>query len=91
MAPVALRVRGVLAVVGPTRMDYSQALSAVANKTIERGTGARGLRAVLEEVMLDIMFELPDQPQGTTYVVNEAIVEGRDKLFPLTEPKTKSA
>ena len=68
-----------------------EALGAIARRAMEKGTGARGLRSIVEEVMLDIMFELPDQPQGSSYVVSEEVVEGRDQLFPLPEPKTKSA
>ena len=53
-----------------------------------RGPGARGLRSIIEEVMMDIMFELPDQEQGQTYVINDDIVEGRDQLFKLPEAKS---
>jgi len=67
------------------------ALLAIARRALERGTGARGLRSTIEEVMLDIMFELPDQERGSKYEVNAAVVEGRDKLFKLPEPKSKTA
>jgi ATP-dependent Clp protease ATP-binding subunit ClpX len=63
-------------------------LKAVAHLALKRGTGARGLRAILEKVMLDIMYELPDQPGGK-YVVTKDVVEGREKLFKM--PETKSA
>ena len=56
-----------------------------------KDTGARGLRSIIEQVMLDIMFELPDQEPGGKYVVTEEIVTGSSKLFPYTEPKSKSA
>jgi ATP-dependent Clp protease ATP-binding subunit ClpX len=69
----------------------NEALVAIARRAMDRGTGARGLRSILEDVMLDVMFELPDQPEGSTFVVTEDVVEGRDKLFKLPEPKTKSA
>jgi ATP-dependent Clp protease ATP-binding subunit ClpX len=67
------------------------ALVAIARRAMDRGTGARGLRSIVEEVMLDIMFELPDQTEGASYVVTDDVVEGRDKLFKMPEPKTKSA
>ena len=51
----------------------------------------RPLRAVLEDVMLDIMFDLPDQPRGNRYTVTDDIVEGRAKLFNDEPPQTKSA
>ena len=66
------------------------ALSAIAAKALEKGTGARGLRSIVEQVMVDIMFELPDQPKGTKYVIDEDVVMGRRVLFP-TEPMQKSA
>lgn len=66
------------------------ALRAIARKALRRGTGARGLRATIEEIMLDIMFELPDQAEGGSYVIDEEMVEG-SKLFKMPEPKNKSA
>jgi len=66
-----------------------EALKAIAKKAQARETGARGLRSIIEQVMLDIMFELPDQPRGSHYVVNEDVVEGRQQLF--EQPQTKSA
>jgi len=67
------------------------ALKAIAHRAMEKDTGARALRSVLEEIMLDIMFELPEQPPGSKYVITEEIVLGRDKLFNFPEPKNKSA
>ena len=67
------------------------ALRRIAHRAMTKGTGARGLRSIIEEVMLDIMYELPDQASGTAYVINDDIVDGRDKLFKLPEPRTKSA
>ncbi len=67
------------------------ALRAIAQRAIEKDTGARALRSIIEEVMLDIMFELPEQSPGTNYLITDDIVLGRDKFFPLPEPKHKSA
>jgi ATP-dependent Clp protease ATP-binding subunit ClpX len=71
------------------------ALRLVAERALEKDTGARALRSVIEEVMLDIMFELPDQPAGSRYLVTDDIVSGREQLVPLpaasSEPKTKTA
>ncbi len=64
-------------------------LRAVAQRAMEKKTGARGLRSIIEEVMLDIMYELPDQPRGNEYVVDEKIVSGIESLFEM--PETKSA
>ena len=67
------------------------ALSAIAEKTQQRETGARGLRSIIEHIMLDIMFELPDRPEGEKHVVTEAIVNGHDKMFSVDEQKQRSA
>ena len=52
------------------------ALREIARKAKERDTGARGLRSIVEEVMTDIMFELPDMEQKTKYTVTDAVVRG---------------
>ncbi|TWT65433.1 ATP-dependent Clp protease ATP-binding subunit ClpX [Posidoniimonas polymericola] len=67
-----------------------EALRAIARRAHSRETGARGLRSIIESVMLDIMFDLPDQPRGSNYLVTDDVVEGRSKLFADTEP-AKSA
>ncbi|MEM6470128.1 MAG: ATP-dependent Clp protease ATP-binding subunit ClpX [Planctomycetota bacterium] len=65
------------------------ALHQVARKALDKGVGARGLRGILEEVMLDIMYELPDQEEGKVYTIDEDVVLGNQKLFQM--PTTKSA
>jgi ATP-dependent Clp protease ATP-binding subunit ClpX len=67
------------------------ALRAVAERAQERETGARGLRSIIESLMLDIMYELPEQGHGQSYLITEDVVAGREKLFPMPEPKHKSA
>lgn len=69
------------------------ALRAISRKALSKNTGARGLRSIIEEVMLDIMFELPDQKDGGRYVITEDIVEGREHMFRVADhgPQTKSA
>ncbi|MHC4404730.1 MAG: ATP-dependent Clp protease ATP-binding subunit ClpX [Planctomycetota bacterium] len=66
-------------------------LRAIAEQAHEKDTGARGLRSVIEEVMLDVLFELPEQPADARYVITDEIVCGRQKLFPMRKPKHKSA
>jgi len=51
-----------------------EAVRAVARKAIERKTGARGLRAVLEDAMLNIMFDLPSSTDIEEVVVNEEVI-----------------
>jgi ATP-dependent Clp protease ATP-binding subunit ClpX len=67
-----------------------EALRAIARKAMKKETGARGLRSIMEDTMLDIMFDLPDH-QGATYVINERHVEGAEPVIPLREARTKSA
>src|SRR5688572_962910 len=54
----------------------AEALRAVAEKAKEKDTGARGLRSIIEEVMLDIMYELPEQGGGQRYVITDGVVDG---------------
>ncbi|MDO4576306.1 MAG: ATP-dependent Clp protease ATP-binding subunit ClpX [Planctomycetia bacterium] len=67
------------------------ALEAIARLAIEKKTGARGLRSIMEEVMLDILYEMPDQPSGVQYVIDEDVVLGRRNLFAFEEKKNKLA
>lgn len=55
------------------------ALQAIAVKAIERKTGARGLRSIIEETMLDVMFEVPSQEDVQAVRITKAAVEGTDK------------
>ena len=64
-------------------------LREIARKAKERDTGARGLRSIVEELMTDIMFELPDIEQKTTYTVTEAVVRGETTLFEKKPPVDK--
>ncbi|MCH2431338.1 MAG: ATP-dependent Clp protease ATP-binding subunit ClpX, partial [Acidimicrobiales bacterium] len=62
-----------------------EALQAIAEQALERGTGARGLRAILEEVLLDVMYELPgDETAGRVIVDYDTVVERSE---PLVEPR----
>jgi ATP-dependent Clp protease ATP-binding subunit ClpX len=53
------------------------ALHAVARKAIARKTGARGLRSILEGILLETMFELPTYQGVEEVVVNGEVIEGR--------------
>lgn len=55
------------------------ALQAIANKAIERRTGARGLRSIIEETMMDVMFEVPSQEDVTKVRIMKATVDGTEK------------
>ncbi|MGT2928893.1 ATP-dependent Clp protease ATP-binding subunit ClpX [Streptococcus dentasini] len=56
-----------------------EALEAIAAKAIDRKTGARGLRSIIEETMMDIMFEIPSQEEVASVRVTKAAVDGTDK------------
>jgi ATP-dependent Clp protease ATP-binding subunit ClpX len=56
-----------------------EALKAVARKAIQRKTGARGLRSILETILLDTMFELPSMRGVEEVVVSSDVVDGRAK------------
>ena len=53
-----------------------EALNAIAKKALIRNTGARGLRSILESVLLDIMYDLPSQKDVEKVVIDEATIEG---------------
>jgi len=56
-----------------------EALGAIADKAILRKTGARGLRAIMESVMLDVMYDIPTMTNVSKCVINEAAVLGEEK------------
>ena len=55
------------------------ALQEIANKAIERKTGARGLRSIIEETMMDVMFEVPSQENVKLVRITKEAVDGTDK------------
>lgn len=61
------------------------ALSAIARKALQRKTGARGLRTILEGVLLDTMFELPTLEDVSKVVVDEAVVNGQAEPYLIFE------
>ncbi|MBX3419748.1 MAG: ATP-dependent Clp protease ATP-binding subunit ClpX [Pirellulaceae bacterium] len=72
-------------------LDFTpEALTMIARQALEKGTGARGLRSIIEKLMLDMMYELPDQPKGSKYLITEEQVIGNFQPG-FTMPETKSA
>ena len=53
------------------------ALKAIAQKAIERKTGARGLRAIMEETLLELMYEVPDQHDLEEIVIDEKVINDK--------------
>ncbi|MGD9108088.1 MAG: ATP-dependent Clp protease ATP-binding subunit ClpX [Gammaproteobacteria bacterium] len=61
-------------------LEFTQdALEAIAKKTIDRKTGARGLRSILEHALLDLMYELPSAKKVKKVKVNQAVILGEAK------------
>ncbi len=67
------------------------ALRALAKKAITRGTGARGLRAILESMMVDIMFEVPARTDVDACTIDKNVVEGRSAPKLTLKAQAKSA
>ena len=61
-----------------TKLAFSEdALHAIARKAISRKTGARGLRSIMESILLDTMYDLPSEEGAEEVVINGEVVEGR--------------
>ena len=67
------------------------AVAAVAREAMKRGTGARGLRAVLEEVMLEVMYELPSLPALKECIITREVILNKDRPILISEQKEQSA
>ena len=67
------------------------ALKAVAREAMKRNSGARGLRSILESIMLDIMYEIPSQPDIRECVISEEVVANREPPLLLYEGSLESA
>ncbi len=71
-----------------------EALRAVARKAMERKTGARGLRSILEQILLDTMYDLPSLDNVQKVVIDEAMIEGDTKplfIYEGTEHRAASS
>lgn len=75
------------------KLSFTQdALEAIAEKAMARKTGARGLRGVMEELMLDLLFDLPDHAdQGAEFVVDANAVQNPTTLAKLRVKRKESA
>ncbi len=73
-------------------LDFTpDALRVIAKSALDRDTGARALRAVTEELMLDVMYDLPEQKQPGKYVINKAVAKGEQSLFPTKTRRRKES
>lgn len=77
------------------RMDGAEleftddAVRRIAQKAIEMKTGARGLRSIIEKVMLDIMYELPSKKFNGTLKIDRSVIDGKKKLTYQSDDKDK--
>jgi len=64
-------------------LEFSDgALGEIARVARQRDTGARGLRSIVENVMFDIMYELPEVDRGSKFVITEEMARGDEALLP---------
>lgn len=66
-----------------------EALTAIAEEAINRNTGARGLRAIVEEIMLNVMYDLPSRTDVTKCVVTKDVILKKEEPFLVTTDKGK--
>jgi len=67
------------------QLEFTEnALSSIARRAMRKETGARGLRSIIEDVMLDAMFDLPDH-SGSSYVITERNVDDKEPVVPARE------
>lgn len=68
-----------------------RSLQAIARKAMDKSVGARGLRGIVESIMLDLMFDLPEQAKGTSFTIDVDPVDGQLKSFKSNSTEKKSA
>jgi ATP-dependent Clp protease ATP-binding subunit ClpX len=68
-----------------------KALRALAKKALKRDTGARALRSITEELMIDLMYQLPEESKPAKYVITPEIVDGKADLFTAKQKAKKES
>jgi ATP-dependent Clp protease ATP-binding subunit ClpX len=73
-------------------LEFSEdALRAIAKKALTRDTGARALRAITEELMVDLMYDLPEEDKGSQYLITADIVNGKAEISKARKKKQKAS
>ena len=76
-------------------IDFREdALVAIASKAMERKTGARGLRSILEAVLLEIMYEIPSESSVTKVIIDESVINGASDpilIYETQDPQQKAS
>jgi ATP-dependent Clp protease ATP-binding subunit ClpX len=79
-----------LFVLDGVELEFSEdAIHAIADKAMERGTGARGLRAIIEEVLLHVMYDVPSRGDVAKVIVTQEVV--LDNVNPTLIPRESEA
>ena len=74
------------------RLEFTRdGLRALAQKALKHDTGARALRSITEELMVDLMYQLPEEPRGSKYVITRDIVDGKAELFAAKQKAKKES
>ena len=68
-----------------------EALEVIIRKAVERGTGARALRGIIEEMLTDLMFMLPDDSTVEEVIIDKAFAEGKREHITLRKGEKKAA
>ena len=68
-----------------------EAIEQIAERALKRKTGARGLRSILEQILLDTMFHLPGQKNVVKTIINEEVVSGKSKPVLVKDKEKKAA
>jgi ATP-dependent Clp protease ATP-binding subunit ClpX len=74
---------------GVTLEFKEDALRAVAKEAIKRNTGARGLRAILEDVMLEVMYEIPSRSDITKCMITKEVIAKKEEPIMVTVDRKK--
>ena len=67
------------------------ALTAIAREALSRKSGARGLRAIMENIMLDVMYDIPAQPNIKEVLISEEVVTNREQPIVLYQKAAETA
>ena len=67
------------------------ALQAIAQEALDRKSGARGLRAIMESMMLDIMYDIPSQPNIKEVVISEEVITKNEHPIVLYQKTAETA
>ena len=75
-----------------TELEFrDDALHAIARKAMQRKTGARGLRSIVEAVLLDTMYDLPSMENVCKVVIDESVIKGESKPILMYKNEEKKA